>query len=134
MQDWHQKQVDTARRRSEQAARARQKMAGRGLAQVGCDRCVLLLASRLTHCVWHNMAGAAWRRWAALHVMCAGALALDGPAAMRQRSACFHTLSCGSALRVSMPFHTSCKLVAMCLHEHLDDDQVLDPEPRVVQI
>lgn len=34
-QDWHQKQVDAQRRRAEQAARARQKMAGRGLAQVG---------------------------------------------------------------------------------------------------
>ncbi|KAL4444027.1 hypothetical protein ABPG75_011764 [Micractinium tetrahymenae] len=37
LRDWHQKQHDLQRRRQEQAARARQKMAGRGLAQEHLD-------------------------------------------------------------------------------------------------
>ncbi|PSC75801.1 general transcription factor IIE subunit 1 [Micractinium conductrix] len=37
LRDWHQKQHDLARRRQEAAARARQKMAGRGLAQEHMD-------------------------------------------------------------------------------------------------
>ncbi len=150
VQDWHQKQVDTARRRSEQAARARQKMAGRGLAQVG--GCLMhqskqtasnIVSFNLKHFCRQKMAGRGLAQVPACccSVLCCAALccAVLCCAAVLQAfvsvvGSCAYLLLAGQHTRDSpgqstqgtIHSHTLLLPTESALQEHLDDDQVLD--------